>query len=284
MAQERAAQPRGEAWRDARARIGDPDARMLLMHVTAASHADLVAHPEVPLDATQQARFDHLVRRRAQGEPVAYLVGIREFYGLAFEVTPATLIPRPETELLVEFALERLPADRRGSLLDLGCGSGAIAISIARQRPLLDVTAIDRSPAALAVAARNADRLLPRGRPGRFVLLESDWYGALGDVRFDLIVANPPYIPVDDPHLDRGDLRFEPADALRSGPDGLDALRTIVAGAKAFVTRGGWLAVEHGYDQAVACRALFTDAGLVDVTQRQDLGGIVRIAAGRHGS
>ena len=212
--------------------------------------------------------------RRLAGEPIAYLVGQREFFGLAFAVSEAVLIPRPDTELLVELALERLP--QHGKVLDMGTGSGAIAVALAHTRPDAAVTALDVSEAALAVAQGNAAR---NGAAVRF--LHSDWFGALGGEVFDLVVSNPPYIAHGDVHLAQGDLRFEPVDALTDHGDGLSALRTIVAGAPAHLAAQGWLLMEHGYDQAAAVRAQLTAAGYSDVQSWRDLAGIERVSGGR---
>ncbi len=215
------------------------------------------------------------MERRAAGEPIAYLTGNCEFYGLEFRVTPAVLIPRPETELLVDLALERLPVEGRARVLDLGTGSGCIAVSLGRQRPRMEVWAADAVPAALEVARDNALRL---GATVRFV--RSDWLADLAGERFDLILSNPPYVAAGDPHLSRGDLRFEPASALVAGEDGLNDIRRIVAAAPAHLAPGGWLLFEHGYDQAQRCRALLTAAGFGQVTSWRDLAGIERVSGG----
>jgi release factor glutamine methyltransferase len=205
---------------------------------------------------------------------VAYILGHREFYGLAFEVGPAVLIPRPETELLVELGLERLPP--QGRVLDMGTGSGAIAVAIAHTRPDAQVTALDVSPDALATARRNADSNSARVR-----FLHSSWYEALDGEQFDLIVSNPPYIAAGDRHLSEGDLRFEPAGALTDHADGLSALRTIIAGAPRHLAPQGWLLMEHGYDQAEAVRALLAQGRYTAVQSWEDLAGIARVSGGR---
>ncbi|MBK6637201.1 MAG: peptide chain release factor N(5)-glutamine methyltransferase [Rhodocyclaceae bacterium] len=232
------------------------------------------------------ARFADWVERRADGEPVAYVIGKREFYGRDFFVAPGVLIPRPETELLVDAVQSEFPQVGAGdtaigeataatTVLDLGTGSGCIAISIALEYPSTRVTAVDQSDFALAVTARNATTL------GATVgLLESDWFSALAGARFDLIVSNPPYIRADDPHLCQGDLRHEPGSALASGDDGLSALRWIIGQAPEHLNPGGWLWLEHGYDQAEAVRALLRSAGFADVSSRRDLAGIERISGG----
>jgi release factor glutamine methyltransferase len=255
------------------------DARILLMHVLDVGRAWLIAHDNDPLPDEQAARFLQLAARRRNGEPVAYLVGTREFMGHAFQVSPAVLIPRPETELLVETALACLAGRPSPAVLDLGTGSGAIAVSIALARPDAAVTASDVSAQALAVASANARQL------GAIVrLCQGDWYaavnlGALPAV-YDVIVSNPPYIADGDEHLSQGDLRFEPNQALTDRADGLQALRTIVAGAAAYLKPGGCLWLEHGWDQAAAVRELLRAAGFSRIESRRDLAGIERISGG----
>lgn len=253
--------------RAARARLPEGEAEWLLAHVLGRSHAWLLAFGEHAPDADAAGRFEALVDRRVAGEPVAYLTGQRGFWSLDLAVSPAVLIPRPETERLVELALERLPDDRPTRVLDLGTGSGAIALAIARERPLAQVTAIDASEAALAVARGNA----ARNGIGNVGFAHGDWYAGLDDPHFELIASNPPYIALDDPHLAHGDLRFEPAIALSSGADGLDAIRTIVTGARDHLDPGGWLLVEHGWQQGAAVRALMTAAGLLQARTVPDL-------------
>ncbi|GAP66110.1 (protein release factor)-glutamineN5-methyltransferase [Mizugakiibacter sediminis] len=229
------------------------------------------------MDEAAQAVFAALLARRLAGEPVAYLVGRRGFWSLELEVTPATLIPRAETERLVELALARLPADAAARVADLGTGSGAIALAIARERPRARVVATDASAEALAVARRNAARL----GLGNVVFAQGDWCAALGEARdFDLIVSNPPYIAAGDPHLGEGDLRFEPAAALASGADGLDAIRRIVRDARAHLRPGGGLLFEHGYRQGAAVRALLAAAGYREVFSARDLEGRERVSGG----
>jgi release factor glutamine methyltransferase len=220
--------------------------------------------------------FGELTQRRACGEPVAYLTGKREFYSLDFKVTPAVLIPRPETELLVDLALERIPVDRSLKVLDLGTGSGAIALTIARHRPLASIIAVDVSIEAIAVAKSNAEQLDAHN----VRIMKGDWYDGLAGERFDLIVSNPPYVASADPHLARGDLRFEPSIALTDGGDGLDCLRSIIGSAPAHLVTGGTLLVEHGYDQAEACRRLMNNAGIGAIICHSDLAGIPRISGG----
>ena len=258
---------------EARRTIPPAEARLLLCHVLDRNTAWLEAHRDEALAAAESERFLALVARRTAGEPVAYLVGSREFYGRDFAVSPAVLIPRPETELLVDLVKAVAPPSR---ILDLGTGSGCLAITLALELPQVEVTAVDRSPEALAVARGNAERL---GARARFV--ESDWFAAVAGERFDVIVSNPPYIADGDPHLSEGDLRFEPALALSCGVDGLDAVRRIVAVASAHLNAGGRLLFEHGYDQAEAVAGLLSAAGFVDLEAHRDLAGIVRISGGR---
>ena len=257
------------------------DAQVVLAHVLAKDRAWLAAHADEPLTRDQEAAFFVLAKRRRDGEPVAYLTGVREFWGLPLRVSPAVLIPRPETETLVELALSRLPVDRDLRVLDLGTGSGAIALALAHERPRARVLATDRSTEALAVAEVNARSL----EIGNVAFARSDWYDGLPDawrdVAFDLIASNPPYVAIDDPHLREGDVRFEPAAALVSGFDGLAAIRQIVAGARAHLAPGGTLVVEHGYDQAERVRELFVEAGFAAIVTARDLAGIPRVLAGR---
>jgi len=256
----------------------DLDARVLLCHVLGKPPTWLYAWPDAELDPDQQAAFDDLLARRAAGAPVAHLTGQREFWGLAFKVSPATLTPRPDTELLVETTLA-LGGDRPAlRLLDLGTGSGAIALAIAHERPGWRITASDASAAALALAADNAAAL------GLWIrLLPGHWFDALpAGERFDLIVSNPPYVCDADPHLSLGDVAHEPLSALTAGTDGLDDLRHIVAQAPAWLTAGGWLAVEHGRDQGEAVRRLFSAAGFSRVATRQDLGNRDRVTLGQY--
>jgi len=247
------------------------EARLLLARATGFSEASVLAHPERELPAQAEAQFRACAARRARGEPIAYILGEKEFYGLPLAVSPAVLIPRPETELLVELALARRPA----SVLDLGTGSGAIALAIKRHLPTARVVAVEASAAALAVAQRNAVKLglEVEFRHGR-------WFEPVADARFDLIVANPPYVARGDAHLAQGDLRFEPHSALVAGPDGLDALRDIARGAPGHLNPGGWLLVEHGLGQDTAVRGLLQQAGLEDLSTWPDLAGIARVSGG----
>jgi len=253
------------------------DAELLLAHVLGRPRSYLFAWPERALSAAEWAAFEALVGRRALGEPVAYLVGTRGFFGLDLAVSPSVLIPRPETELLVEATLAHLPPGPC-AVADLGTGSGAIALAIAHERPDAEVMAVDASPEALAVARANAGRLgLAHVR-----FLQGSWCAALdADGRFDAIISNPPYIREDDPHLARGDVRFEPAMALASGADGLDAIRAIIACAPVHLKPGGWLLFEHGYDQAEGVAALMREACFTAVESLADLQGHDRVTLGR---
>jgi release factor glutamine methyltransferase len=259
------------------------EARILLTHVLGWRPTQLITRSDESLEDSLVERYRALEARRAAGEPVAQLVGAREFFGLDFEVTPDVLIPRPETELLVETALAAMENFSRPRVLDLGTGTGAIAVAIASMRPDARVWALDRSVEALAVATRNAARLLEANRPGgALILQQSDWYNALDTaLRFDVIVSNPPYIASGDPHLSEGDLRFEPRGALTDEADGLSALRKIVAGAPTHLTANGVVWLEHGYDQAEAVRELLTAHGFAHVRSERDLAGIERISGGQ---
>jgi release factor glutamine methyltransferase len=263
--------------RDAGARIDPVDARWLLVHVLGKPRSWLHAHGDDIADETLAARFEDMVARRVAGEPVAYLTGRRGFWSLDLAVTPATLIPRVETELLVDLALARLPQDRELRIADLGTGSGAIALALAHERPRTHVVATDASDAALAVARGNGDAL----GIDNIEFRRGDWLAPLAGERFDLIASNPPYIASDDPHLGAGDLRHEPMAALASGRDGLDAIRVIVRDSPAHLVGGGWLLLEHGLEQGRAVRDLLEAAGLVDVTTKPDLEGRDRVTLGR---
>jgi release factor glutamine methyltransferase len=249
--------------------------RLLLTHVTGLSREQWITR-EPSLSAEQQEQYENLAAQRVAGVPMAYLLREREFYGRSFYVSPAVLIPRPETELLVEFVLQHAAPGAR--VLDAGTGSGAIAVSIAAERPDLQVVAVDLNDDALAVAERNNIRLAQ----GRVHLLCCDWFSALSEqAPFDVIVSNPPYIAAGDPHLQQGDLRYEPAQALTDGVDGLQCLRHLIQHAGRHLRPQGWLALEHGYDQAVAVRALMQDRGWRDVQSQRDLAQIERISYGR---
>ena len=253
------------------------ETQVLLGFVVGRERSWLIAHRDDALTAAQADAFFALAKRRRDGEPVAYLTGVREFWGLALAVSPDVLIPRPETETLVELALARMPIDRDVRVLDLGTGSGAIALALAHERPRAHVVASDAADAALAVATANAARL----DLARVNFVHANWYDGVPDGAFDLIVSNPPYVAGGDPHLTEGDLRFEPAAALTPGGNGLDALATIIAGAPARLVAGGTVLVEHGYDQADAVRALLLAAGLVEPIAARDLAGIWRVAGAR---
>ena len=274
--------------------IDKREAQMLLAHVLGVSRAAIIAHPERTLAAAQEQRVRSFFSRRAAGEPVAYLLGTREFYGRDFVVSPATLIPRPETELIVEQALARLPEHKwpgsrasagvskidsivRARILDLGTGSGAIAVTLALEHPDASVVAADISPDALVIAKENARRL-----HAEVQFIQSNWYESLAEQKFDLIVSNPPYVAGRDEHLLRGDLRFEPQIALTDeSSDGLQSIRSIVDGAPAHLHPGGWLLFEHGYDQVDGCRELLLKAGLENLISIDDLAGIPRLAGGQ---
>ena len=261
----------------ARPRIDVDEAALLLAHVLQRSRGWLFAHAGDAVAEADAMAYDTLLARRERGEPVAYLCGRRGFWTLDLAVTPDTLIPRPETELLVELALARLPPSGEARIADLGTGSGAIALALASERPRARVVATDASAAALEVARGNARRL----GLGNVEFREGDWFGALPDARFDVVASNPPYIAEDDPHLARGDLRHEPPAALASGSDGLDAIRRIVADAPAHLSPGGWLLVEHGWTQGASVRGLMQAAGLSAVSTHRDLEDRDRITLGR---
>ena len=252
-------------------------AEHLLSHVLGRDRAWLFAHARDPLEAEAVARFEALLERRVAGEPVAYLTGRRGFWTLDLAVGPDTLIPRPETELLVELALARLPAGAALAVADLGTGSGAIALALASERPQARVVATDASAGALEMAARNA-----RGHDIDNVrFLHGDWWQPLAGERFDLVASNPPYIASDDPHLRQGDLRHEPVSALASGDDGLDAIRIIIAAAPRHLRAGGWLLLEHGWEQGSAIRDLLLQAGFTEVATERDLEARDRVTLGR---
>ncbi|MDB5797994.1 MAG: hemK [Paucimonas sp.] len=254
----------------------DPfEARLLLAHALGLTRVQLVTRSQEQPTLAQAAAAQALFARRAAGEPVAYLLGYRDFHGLRLRVTPDVLIPRPDTELLVDLASERLAAGV-ASVLDLGTGSGAIAIALACLHPGAQVSAVDSSPAALALAQENA-----AAHDAKVECILSDWYAALAGRRFGLIVSNPPYIRAGDPHMAQGDLRHEPQQALTDNGDGLSALRVIATGAPAHLQDGGWLLLEHGYDQAGSVRALLSAAGFTNVQSWRDLAGIERASGGR---
>jgi release factor glutamine methyltransferase len=255
------------------------DAKLLLQAVLDVNRVYLAAHHDQILSPRQAAAYAERVQRRRAGEPTAYILGEREFYGLNFKITPAVLIPRPETELLVEMALERIPQDQSCKVLELGTGSGNIAVVLARYRPLANITAVDCSEEALAVARQNAAQLLAANN--RAVMFKkSDWFDALDGETYDLIISNPPYVASDDAHLQQGDVRFEPRQALSGGADGLDCIRRIIRGAPSHLSAGGWLLFEHGYDQAHACMELLVQSGFDRLFCSKDLAGIPRVSGG----
>jgi release factor glutamine methyltransferase len=253
------------------------ETRMLLSHVLGLTRVQLITHNEQTLTSDQANILSDVINRRVAGEPIAYLIGEREFFGLNFKVSPAVLIPRPDTELLVELAIEK--SQQQGHVLDLGTGSGAIAISLASQRPDLNIIASDISEAALNIAKHNAQSLLPK--EANINLIQSDWYQNIGEQQFHTIVSNPPYIVKDDAHLSEGDLRFEPINALTDHADGLSAYRTIIAGACTRLQANGWLLMEHGYDQAQAVQDLLSEHGFIEVQSWKDLAGILRVTGGK---
>ena len=252
------------------------DAELLLAAALGKSRSYLHTWPEKIVSSESALTFaEYLLRRRA-GEPVAYILGQQGFWNLDLEVAPHTLIPRPDTELLVETALALLPASP-AKVFDLGTGSGAIALALASERAAWHVTAVDRVLEAVALAERNRQRL----QLENVNVFTSHWFSALADQRFDLIISNPPYIAAGDVHLAEGDVRFEPESALVAGADGLDDIREIIAASAQHLNAGGWLMLEHGYDQATAVRQLLQDAGFAQVESRKDLGGHERITLGR---
>ncbi|MGB3275528.1 MAG: peptide chain release factor N(5)-glutamine methyltransferase [Castellaniella sp.] len=252
------------------------EAHLLWQRVLGVSRAWLIAHDADPLDPVRVVAYQALEARRLAGEPIAYILGSREFFGRDFQVTPAVLIPRPDTELLVECGLRAIRSVREPRVLDLGTGSGIVAVTLALERPDARVRATDCSAEALDVARKNA-----RALGAQLWFSHGNWYDTeLGSARFDLIVSNPPYIDAQDAHLGLGDLRFEPAGALTDGADGLQALRDIVQGAPDHLSPGGALCVEHGWDQAAAVRSLFLNRGFADVASERDLSGIERVTRG----
>ncbi|MDZ4350165.1 MAG: peptide chain release factor N(5)-glutamine methyltransferase [Xanthomonadaceae bacterium] len=271
----------GQSLREATAQLpGDSprlDAELLMVHALGRSRSWLFGHTDDRVPPESLAAFESLMGRRCAGEPVAHILGQREFWSLALVTTPDTLIPRADTERLVELALARLPPGAPATVLDLGTGTGAVALAIAIERPAARLIATDASEAALAVARGNIRRVAP----GRIETRLGDWFGPVTGLRFDVVVSNPPYIAERDPHLDQGDLRFEPRAALASGPDGLSAIRRILADAPAHLVDGGWLLIEHGHDQGAAVRSLFENAGLMQIETARDLEHRERVTLGQ---
>jgi len=260
------------------AAVGDSpllDAELLLSRALDRPRTHLKAWPESQPDAEQCALFETLLTRRLRGEPMAYILGEREFWSLSLQVSPDTLIPRPDTEVLVEAALERIPKGGHCRVLDLGTGTGAIALALKHERPLADVWASDASSGALQLARSNAKRL-----GLEITFREGDWWSPFRGMQFDIVVSNPPYIAESDAHLQSGDLRFEPRSALAAGPDGLADIRRLIAGAQAHLSAGGWLLLEHGHDQSGAVRELFVAAGFEETGSHRDLAGHFRVSFG----
>lgn len=260
---------------------GDVEARheaeILLGHALGRDRAWLFTHADSIADNDQAARFRTMIDARQRGEPIAYLIGRRGFWTFDLDVTPDVLIPRPETELLVELALERIPIDGESRIADLGTGSGAIALAIASERPRAHIVATDASVPALAVAALNATQL----EIANVEFVEGDWCAALDARTFDIIVSNPPYIAAGDRHLAQGDLRFEPSSALASGTDGLDAIGRIINAATRHLASGGWLLLEHGYDQGERVRLILVQHGFETVQTWRDISGNDRVSGGK---
>lgn len=254
------------------------ESQLLLQSVLKVNRAWLIAHENDALQANNYADFQALLTRRLAGEPIAYILGSREFYGLNLIVTPDTLIPRPDTETLVEAALDKIAIDAPSAILDLGTGTGAIALAIAENRPQTNIIAVDASKAALEIAERNAQSLSIDNV--QFML--SHWFDALDGEKFDVIVSNPPYIQVDDNHLTQGDLRYEPLSALASGKDGLDDIRQIITDCLIYLKPQGWLMLEHGYNQAESVTDLMAEIGLVNIETLKDLGGNHRVTLGKN--
>ena len=254
------------------------DAELLLCSVLKKERSFLHTWPERELEQSDYSLFIDLLIRRIKGEPVAHILGERDFWTLNLEVTPDTLIPRPETELLVELALEHIPQDQPVQILELGTGSGAIALSLASERPLAHITATDFSSAALEVAKQNA----AKHQLKNISFIQSRWFSEISNQNFDFIVSNPPYICEADPHLDQGDVRFEPRSALTSGKDGLDDIREIISQAHNYLSNHGVLLLEHGYDQADAICDLLNSAGFEQVSDHFDYNNQPRVAIGHN--
>lgn len=252
------------------------DVELLLCSVLQKDRSFLRAWPEHELAQKQYDSFQKLLKKRLQGEPIAHILGEREFWSLTLNVTTDTLIPRPDTERLVELALEMIPTRAQWKILDLGTGTGAIALSLAKEKPTCIITATDQSIAALYVAKQNADK----NKISNIEFVQSNWFAELGNQQFDMIVTNPPYICDNDPHLKQGDVRFEPLSALTSGADGLDDIRTIIKESKKYLTENGILLIEHGYDQAEAVCELLNQANFINVANFKDYGGNPRVSTG----
>ena len=253
------------------------DAEVLVMHACVLERSGLIARAGTALTRKQQLRLQTLLARRQAGEPISYITGTREFWSLRLQVSPATLIPRPETELLVEQALARIPMAATWTLVDLGTGSGAVAVALANERRQCRVIACDTSKDAIVTARKNA----MQHNLERIEFHLGEWFAPLADYKFNMIVSNPPYICDDDPHLNRGDLRYEPLSALTSGPDGLDAIRHIAAHAPHYLLSGGWLLLEHGLEQGQAVKNILSHNGYRDISSAQDLAGHDRVCVGR---
>ena len=253
------------------------EARILLQTTLGVNHAYLIANSDQNLISSQIQNFQSLVQRRTNGEPIAYIIGEQEFYSMKLKVKPTVLIPRPETELLVDLALERISLDLPCKVLDLGTGSGAIAIAIAKHRPLAEVTAVDYSDDAIAVAQKNAEYLSVKN----VHIIASNWFKELPNQEFNYIVSNPPYVATNDPHLNQGDLCHEPQLALVAGSDGLDCIRLIITSAISHLAVGGWLLLEHGHDQAEKSQQLFRKRGFSEIFSCPDLAGVMRVIGGR---
>jgi len=253
------------------------EVQCMLQKVLSVQRASLMAYPERELNGAELRLYKEFLHRRLVGEPIAYILGEREFFGLPLKVTSATLIPRPDTELLVELAVARIPPNEHCAVLDLGTGTGAVALAIAYTCRDAEVQACDKSPSALVIAQGNAHAL----GISNVNFVQSDWFAALGDRRYAMIVSNPPYIAVGDPHLECGDVRFEPVSALVSGADGLDDIRQIISASSEYLLPGGWLLLEHGYTQAQQVRELLQLNEFIEIFSSRDLSGIERVSGGR---
>lgn len=253
------------------------DAQVLLSHILQCNTAHLIAWPEKDLSEQQQSEYQSLIQRRQQGLPVAHLTAQREFWSLDFAVNNSTLIPRPETETLVEFILDRFNNKKKLSMLDMGTGTGAIAIAIAKEKPQWNIVASEISEAALKLARENCNK----HQANNITLIHSHWFNNITQNDFDIIVSNPPYIATDDPHLQQGDVRFEPESALISGETGMNDIEHICLHAKSHLKNNGWLIIEHGYNQKLQVADCFARNGFIQIEQKQDLSGHTRMTAGR---